>query len=286
MEVKIMKNDIIKKFVALLLIVVLTMADFALLGIEVVSYAADALSTGTATNNKNVTFDSYFKDSNGTILSSKEENISSNDMKLFVQVSVKNEGYFNGTITIGESNFKLKSDIRSSSINKIEGNVVTLNQINSGETVDIELGIEPIKEDTINSGLLNMLSDISINGTYRNSEERDINIVAKRQVQLILVSPYAENEGAEIKSELITNKVYPVNGENKRIVQVLLESGLKGNGYPIKENNIEVSVPEGVEKVEVNARGMLVSNGKAETEFNSSNWTYLDKEHKVNISIK
>ena len=223
MEVKIMKNDIIKKFVALLLIVVLTMADFALLGIEVVSYAADALSTGTATNNKNVTFDSYFKDSNGTIVSSKEENISSNDMKLFVQVSVKNEGYFNGTITIGESNFKLKSDIRSSSINKIEGNVVTLNQINSGETVDIELGIEPIKEDTINSGLLNMLSDISINGTYRNSEERDINIVAKRQVQLILVSPYAENEGAEIKSELITNKVYPVNGENKRIVQVLLE---------------------------------------------------------------
>ena len=286
MEVKIMRNDIIKKFVALLLIVVLTMADFALLGIEVVSYAADALSTGTATNNKNVTFDSYFKDSNGTIVSSKEENISSNDMKLFVQVSVKNEGYFNGTITIGESNFKLKSDIRSSSINKIEGNIVTLNQINSGETVDIELGIEPIKEDTISSGLLNMLSEISINGTYRNSEERDINIAAKRQVQLILVSPYAGNEGAEIKSEVITNKVYPVNGENKRIVQVLLESGLKGNGYPIKENNIEVSVPEGVEKVEVNARGMLASNGKTETEFNSNNWTYLDKEHKVNISIK
>ena len=286
MEVKIIRNDIIKKIIAFLLIVVLTMVDFALLGVEAVSYAVDAFSIDTPTNNKNVTFDCYFKDQNGTMITSKEENISNGDMKLFAQVSVKNEGYFNGTVTINEGNFKLKSYIHNNNINKIEGNVITLNQINSGETVELELGIEAVKEDTISSGLLNMNTNISIDGIYRNSEERDIKIETKREVNLILTSPYAENEGAEITSEILTNKVYKVNGENKRVVQLLVESGLRNNGYPIKENNIEVSVPEGVEKVEVRARGMLNSNGKEETEFNNSNWNYIESEHKVNISIK
>ena len=53
------QNNIVKKLIALLLVVVLTMFDFMLLGFEIVSYAADTLEVGTATNNKNVTFDNY-----------------------------------------------------------------------------------------------------------------------------------------------------------------------------------------------------------------------------------
>lgn len=286
MEVKIVKRDIFKKIIAFLLIVVLTMVDFALLGVEVVSYAANELSTGTATNNKNVIFDSYFKDQNGTMTTYKEENILNKDMKLFVKVSVKNEGYFNGTITINESNFKLKNDIRSNGVNKIEGNVVTLNQINSDEAVEIELGIEPIKEDTISIGLLDMNSAISINGIYRNSEEKNIEIIAKREVKLVYTNPYAENEGVEITSKIITNKVYPVNGKNKRVVQVLVESKLKDNEYPVKEDNIEVSVPKEVESVDVIARSTLNSNEKEKIEFDKNDWNYNESEHKVNISIK
>ena len=286
MEVKITKNDIMKKIIAFLLIVVLTMFDFALLGVEAVSYAVDALSVGTQTNNKNVTFDAYFKDASGASITSKEANIESSDIKLFTQVSVKNEGYFNGTITIEDSNFKLKSDAKNTAINKIEGNKITLNQINSGETIELELGIEPIKEDTINFGLLNMSSKILIDGIYRNSEQRDIKISANREVQLVLTSPYADNEGLELTNNIITNKIYTINGENKRIVQVLVASGLKDNKYPIKENNIEVSVPQGVEKVEVTSQGTFATNGKGETDFNQNNWTYSEKDQKVNITIK
>lgn len=278
------QNSVIKKIVAFLLIVVLTMFDFILLGTEMVSYAADAVET--ATSNKNVTFDTYFKDKNGLIITEKDEKINSKDIKLFVRVSVKNDGYFNGTISLEESNFNLKNEILHTSINKIENNTITLNQINSGEVAEFEIGIEPIKEDTINSRFLNMSSKLSINGIYRNIKEKDIKINATREVKLKLTSPYTEAENADVNLAILTNKVYELEGTNKRIVQVLVESGLKGNEYPIKENNIEVSVPDGVESVEVNSRGMLVTNGNNETDFTSNNWKYSEKDNKISVSIK
>ncbi|MBR3162585.1 MAG: DUF11 domain-containing protein [Clostridia bacterium] len=280
------KDNIAKKLVAILLIIALTMVDFIFIGVEAVSYAADSLTTGTATNNKNVTFDCYFKGVNGEAITEKTEAINNNSIKLYGQVSVKNDGYFVGSVTLGESNFKLKNEILSDSINKIEGNTITLNQVNAGEVVEFEIGIDPIKNDTINSGFLNMLSDVSINGIYRNNKEKDIEIKATRNVQLTLSNPYAENEGVEFSTNIITNKVYNVNGENKRIVQVLVESGLVGSQYPIKETNIELNVPNQVEKVDVISRGTFLTNGKNETEFNSNDWNYSKEEQKIEIAIK
>ena len=280
------KTAIMKKFVAFLLLMSLTMVDFMFLGTEVVSYAADSLSFGTATNIKNVLFDAYFKNASGENVTSKEESISSKDAKLFMQIAVKNDGYFNGTVVLEESNFKLKPESSSEIINKIEGNKVTLNQINSGEVVEVEIGIEPLKEGTIGSGLLNMLSKVKIEGTYKSSTEKDKSVKATREVQLKLVSPYSEQEGNRINSEIITNKLYEIDGTNKRIVQVLVESGLIDNGYPVKENELEISVPNGVEEVEVNARGRMVTNGKPEEDFTKTNWTYQEKDQKINVSIK
>lgn len=284
--VQIEKSSIIRKLVAIILLITLTMVDFAFVGIETVSYAADALSTGTTTNNKNVTFDAFFKDASGVESASKEESIISKDMKLFVRVSVKNDGYFNGEVTLGESNFKIKNEVLSESINKIEENKITLNQINSGEAVEFELGIEPIKNDTISSEFLSMSSAISINGIYRNSEEKDINIDATRNVQLILTNPYSENDGLEITTQILTNKVLKIEQEDKRVVQVLVQSDLKGSLYPIKENKIELSVPEGTEKVDVKSRGTLGTNGKTENEFDEFNWDYNETDKKVNVTIK
>ena len=280
------REDIIKKLVAILLIVALTMVDFALVGTELVSYAVDATMLGTETNNKNVTFDAYFKDENGAAITSKEESIANKDIKMYIKVAVNNEGYFNGKVNIEESNFKLKNEVKNNNINKIEGNEITLNQINSGEAVEIELGIEAIREDTISSGLLNMISKIGIVGTYRDSKEKDIEIKATREVQLVLGSPYVENEGMKITSEVITNKVYEIEGNQKRVVQVLVESGLEGNEYPVKENNIEVSVPAEAKEVQVKARGKQATNGKEEIEFGENNWKYEEAEQKVKIAIE
>ena len=113
-----MQEKLLSKVVAVILILILTLADILFLGLKVVSYATNELSNQTITNNENVTFDVYFKGENEEISAEEDVNIDSTDMKLFMQIAVKKEGYFNGTISLINSNFKLKQEILSEKINK------------------------------------------------------------------------------------------------------------------------------------------------------------------------
>ena len=61
------------------------------------------------TNNVNVEFSAYFQDENGEKIQKIEEHIDKKQY-LYVDVSVKNEGYFNGEIKIADENFNIKSD--------------------------------------------------------------------------------------------------------------------------------------------------------------------------------
>ena len=133
-----------------------------------------------------------------------------------MKVTVKQEGYLNGTIEIDTANFEIKKDILSEGITKIEGNTITLSQINAGETRDLVVGIEAKREEAFDLSLLSMESKISLNGTYRDSSEKDIEIKGTRTVKLELVSPYTEeNIGNILKQEMITNKVITKDGESK-----------------------------------------------------------------------
>ena len=64
------------------------------------------------------------------------------DLKLYFQITVKQEGLFNGNIVLSDANFKFKTDFSDNSINRIEENKIYLNQINAGETKEIEVGIQ------------------------------------------------------------------------------------------------------------------------------------------------
>ena len=86
----------------------LTMANFLLLCVDVVSFAADEINADKNTNHKNVEFMAYFKDEKGNKITETDTYANSNDLKLYFQISVKQEGYFNGNIVINDANFKLK----------------------------------------------------------------------------------------------------------------------------------------------------------------------------------
>ena len=125
--------------IAILAIIMLTASDFFMLGSTIMSYATNLDS---ATNNANIEFSAYFKDPDGTIVEELNESIKSEQLKLFAEIKVKNEGYLNGSIEIANSNFKLKENNTSKSILSIQENKINLNQINAGETVELELDIE------------------------------------------------------------------------------------------------------------------------------------------------
>ena len=119
-----MRKRILKSIIAMALVLTLTMANFIFLGASFVSYAVGTLNQSSDTNNANVKFNAYFKTENGEKTEIKSEKISEGNMKLYMEVSVQNEGYFNGKVDILSSNFEIKSQELSEGINKIDGNQI------------------------------------------------------------------------------------------------------------------------------------------------------------------
>lgn len=242
-----MKGKILQKFLAIVNIITLTMVNFVFLGTSVVSYAADAITAQTSTNHKNVDFEVYFKNDKGEKVYTSKEEISKEDVKLYASIEVKQEGYFNGKIILGNTNFNINSDSSNSDINKayiekIENNEVTLNQIKAGEKIELELLVNPIKDDNFNIGLLNMQSEVKLSGIYKDSTQKDITIEATRNVELYLTVNKDPNP-IQLGAQILTNQILKVSGENKRVVQVLVNSGLENNVAPIKNTKIEVGIP-------------------------------------------
>ena len=216
-----MKGKIFKVVTIMLLLATLTLTNFIYVGVGLISYAVG----GNETNHQNVEFSANIKDNS----------------ILELEVSVKNEGEFNGKITLEDSNFNLK-EFNSEFVQKTEGNTITLNKINVGTTAKIEIPVESKKSDVFNTDLFSKVSKLSLNGIYKNSNEKETEINATKEVRL----EYTENntdENVENDIQVITNKIAKVSGEEKRVVQVQAKVGLKDNNYPIQQIELKMNAP-------------------------------------------
>lgn len=274
------RTNLINKICAILAIFALTVSDFVFVGKSAVSYAIDAVKT----NNVNVEFSAYFQDESGEKIQKTEENIDKKQY-LYVDVSVKNEGYFNGEIKIADENFNIKSDELDPQVTEIKDNVVKLKQINAGSTATIKLAIEAKKENTVKETTLAGKTTVELGGQYINSKNveknKHVEISGKDEVEIDWKS--SEETKVELDGRLLTNSVYDVNGENKRLVQMLVNSKATNNNYPVKNTELTLNVPEKVEAVKVTARNTNGTNSKAE--FGDSNYEYNKAENKLTINL-
>lgn len=92
-----MEKKLLKKIIALLMIITIMATDFFVLGSNLISYAA---TLDGSTNNDNIEFSVYFKNENGTRVDNINESIKKEDLKLYAEIKVKNEGYFLSLIHI------------------------------------------------------------------------------------------------------------------------------------------------------------------------------------------
>ena len=267
-----MKGKVFKVCIVLMLVLAMTMTNFVFVGSSLISYAFDDIST----NNKNVEFGVYFKDDNGGQVSSIEKSVYSEDIKLGIHLKVKQQGYFNGKIELQNSNFTLK-ETQNDYINKIEGNTITLNQINAGSEVELEIPIEIKREEAFNVGLLNMESVIKLNGIYRDSSQKDKEVESSKKVTLKVIPENKTPENIEKTAKIITNKNLQVAGQEKRVVQILLNVGLKDNSYPIKEININANVPE-MNGTQADASAVVNLNTMTNSQYN-----YENKQLNINL---
>ena len=58
-----------------------------------------------------------------------------------------------------------------------------------------------------------------------------------------------------LSGDVFTNKIYNVNGEQKRLVQILVKSRISNNHYPVKSTEIKLDKLENVENIKVEEKG-------------------------------
>lgn len=251
---------IIQRVLAIVVILVMTMADLSMVGSGLISYAIDTAET----NNQNVELKAYFLDENQSLETSAF--IDKTDLKIAIEVGVKKDGYLsNAKIELGEnSNFKFKTDINNDYITSIDEKSISLKQINEGEYKKLEIGIEFAYKQEFDIDYLSKISEIKLSGTYVNSknvnsQNNNVEINGKANLKINWISP--ENIKSHLNSEIITNSVYNEDGVNKRIIQLLIKSKIENNSYPVKNTNIDVMIPGEPETVKVHKRTTNASNG-------------------------
>ena len=250
------ENNLSRKICAIILIIALTISDFLFVGQSLVSYAIDAIQT----NSSNVEFSAYFFNSDGEKVTSSEKVIGEEEF-LYVDIAVKNEGYFTGIITLENNNFNLKQDL-SNGISKISGNEVYLNQITAGSTATIKLEVEPINNTVVNKDTLNCETKVKLGGEYVNSKNikrtKKVTINGETNVNLTWVS--SKSIKNELNTSILSNDIYTINEEEKRVVQIFVENNITNNSYPVKNSEITLSVPENTESVMVTAKSTDATN--------------------------
>lgn len=274
-----MKETILKRILKVLIVICILLVYLSLMMSDIVTYAS------SDTGEENVIFEAYFENENGERVSQIEKSINSEDIRLHIKVEVKNEGYLNGQLELRNANFKFKQE-EIEGVNEITDNTIALKQINAGETLDIQVGLEVNLQEEVDLANFNQENSIVLTGSYKNAMQKESSIEKENKIKVALTAPYSEEEEkVKLDTRIITNKIYNINGENKRIIQIAINSGLEKEGYPIGQTKINVQAPEGAEEVTVQERGTQATNGKDEWENDGESLKSEQNENGLNIEI-
>ena len=266
---------IIQKACAIAIVFIMSMADLSLVGSNLISLAVNAAET----NNQNIEFKAYFANNNKSLETTATTD--KQDLKVVFELGVKKDGYLsNAKLELEENaNFIFKTDIKSDYISSIDEKSITFKQINEDDKRTIEVGIEFKYLQEFDLDYLSRTSTINLTGTYVSSKN---STQIKGKAELNLNWTYSENIKSTLSTEILTNSTFSENGVNKKVVQLLVTSKIEDNSYPVKDTNIEVSIPGEPEAVIVHKRTTASTNG--DKEFTTSNYTY--ENGKLSIKVQ
>lgn len=259
------------------------------------SYLGSGLISYAANEENKVAFDAK-------ILNSENEEVTQADitteLKLHLNIAVEEGTLKDIDLNLDNCNFKLKDE------NSID-------QIKAGE---IDLAIVAKNEDSFKLDLLNMENKIKLtarylkdNETSQIEKEKEISLKWNSE-NLNTMDEETRKETKILNTEIITNKTYTIDGEEKRVIQVKVKSGIKDNIYPIEKtvitlNPIEIGeINENkefinaqeikAEAVEVSAYSTKATNGQDGSinfgtieENKLGSWQYNSESGKTTITV-
>ncbi len=242
----------------------------------------DLSNQGNETNSKNVKFEVYL-DENDKNVREKSASIDS-EMKLCVSANVQGGGYLKDPVVeLVDTNFRFKNNTEVTKFN--------LGSIQSNKGISVSVPIIAKKDESYKLNLLDMQSQIKLTGEYIDENGNVTDIDTTKAIKTTWTLDELTQDNISLNQEVITNKIYNLDGANKRIVQILVTSNVQGNSAPVKSSLIEVENPEiGMEPEKVKVAGYTTkaTNGKTCLEFadgENSKWEYNSEEGKTYIQV-
>ena len=263
-----MKREVVNKLIAAITTVCLLMTYVSTLTNSVYAAYEELEKQGIVSNNKNIEFDAYFKP-DGTNKHSMEAEISA-EQKLYVKVNVKNAGYLeNATISFENPNFSIsKAFVQSENVKSVDydNNQLTLNQIESGKEVEIEIPVNFVRNDNMDLTYFSRETKLNLTGTYYDENEKERNIKSDINIRLNwTATPKAILNEDVIKYGAYNSNVY---------MQTLLTSTLEGNSLPVESTKLEVTAPKIANKNPTEVRIFANTPATNGAEFTKDMWSY------------
>ncbi len=236
---------------------------------------------GNETNSENVKFDVYLDEVDSDV-KEKTADINSQEMKLYVSTSVQGGGYLNNPVVeFVNTSFRLKNNPEETKF-KLDS------VIQSEKGITVGVPIIARNDESYNLSLLDMQSKIRLTGEYVDADGNVTDIDTTKTVKITWTVDKLTEEDSIFSQEVITNKMYNIDGVNKRVVQILVKSQIRDNKAPVKSTQIEIANP-GIgftpEEVKVASYGTKATDGKTSAEFQDSSWQYNKEKGKTYISI-
>ena len=262
-----------QRIISMFLVILLLATQLLFLGTEVMATTSELEKQDSKTNNSNIEFNAYFE--GGT--HSKVFDISKDEAKIYLSLKVKNAGYLNsGVIKFNNANFEIDSNnLQNKYIKSASENEIILNQINnSSEEIILEVPIKILNKDSVASDIFSKQTEVQFTAEYINEGGNSKNIAKNINVE----AQWTAEAEIETKAEVSKYLPYHIGEEYGVMLQVKVQSNVKDNLLPVKENMLELNVPE-INSVKPEVVNVIVNNTKATngkengTEFSSNNYS-------------
>ena len=264
-----MIRNFFKTLCIITIIALLVLPNFIFVGTSIAYVMYQELEDQTQeTNNKNVSFDVYFKQGEN-IVHSNETKIRDND-NLYISINVNSEGLLDqGKIIIQNSNFKIDKDkIEDKRIKEVneETGEIYLNQIANADTQEIKIPISFIKNQEFVEEDFNKETLIDFTGKYK-TEQKEEEVKAQKTIRKLWTEDVTVNLTQNIE------KYINLKDSNQTILQTELITQVEGGVLPRQEEILKIQVP--VIQEQVPEEVIVLLNGN---KLEDTNLTYNSAE--------
>ena len=221
-------HNFMKKLTAALTVVFMTGINFLPVGV----YAANTANQNNETSEENVQFNATI----GTGYSAQAD--ISDELNLNFSIAVSNTGYLkDATVTIENNNYQIAQTSDNEYVKAINGNVIELNEVNTGKTANIQIPIKLNKTDRVSVDEFDKDSTVTFDAVYINAKGKEKKIQKKLDEHL----EWTVNATEKINQNLLRYLNYE---DGKTMVSFVVNEGIENNAIPALSKEISITVPK------------------------------------------